>query len=345
MKVTVDDFGTTATGEGVKVYRLNNQSGTVAAITNYGATIMSLVLPNRAGRTSNCVLGYDSLKEYEQGKCYFGATVGRYAGAINGNSFVLDGSRYVVASNKLGHHVHGDTSGLSHRVWLAAPTTSADGVGVVLQAISEEGDQGYPGNLRVKVAYHLSARNELRIDYMATTDRATHVNLTNHSYFNLAGHDSGNTRDQELILYCRRYVVLDDNGVPTGEIRRVEETQFDFTKPKKFAAGSSEKPMVYNHCFVNQRERSGLSLIAVATDHSSGRTLEILTTEPGVHLYTASQLQNEMGADNSLYQAGQGFCLNTQHLPDSPNRPEFPSTVLRPGETYHSATVLRFMIQ
>ncbi len=345
VELTTGDFGTTAGGEEVKVFRLENKRGTVATIMNYGATLISLELPDRDGLARNCVLGYDSLVEYEHGKSYFGATVGRYAGAINGNSFVLDGARYDVTSDSIGRHAFGDTSGLSHRVWLAVPRTSNDGVGVVLQTTSAAGDQGYPGNLRVKISYHLSVNNELRIDYAAMTDSPTHVNLTNHSYFNLAGHDSGSIRDHELVLYCGHFLVVDDHGVPTGEIRRVEGTPFDFTKSKKIGAGSRGRPTEYNHSFVTHRERPGLSLIAVASDPSSGRTLEILTTEPSVHLYTASHLQNEKGADHSIYQADQGFCLNTQHFPDTPHRPEFPSTVLRPGETYFSSTAYRFMIQ
>ncbi len=345
MWINVAEFGETANGERVDAICLESGSGVAATIISYGAALASLHLPDAAGVVRDCVLGYDTVTEYERGQSYFGATVGRCASFIADSRFELNGSEYVLTSNYDRHHIHGGTKGFSHHVWRWRTWEESDVVGVTMQLTSPDGDQGYPGLLEAEVTYALNDRNELRLDYTATTDETTHVNMTHHSYFNLAGHDAGNVLDQELTLFSDRYLVVDGQLIPTGAIASVEGTPFDFTKSKAIGADLRQVPLLYDHTFPSVRNGDELALVAEAYDPGSGRRLEVRTTEPSVHLYTAAHLRDERGKGGVFYQAEQGFCLETQHYPNAPNRREFPSTVLNPAERYRSTTEYRFFIK
>jgi len=339
---TVRDFGTTQAGEEVKAFRLVNGQGVSATVMTYGAAVISLELPDRDGKVKNCVLAYDTLAEYEAGESYFGATVGRVASRIFDSKFTLDDVEYKLTMNHGKHHLHGGVSGFTHRVWQAEPWKKDDTVGVTLRLTSPDGDQGYPGTLDVEVIYTLSTDGALRLDYTATTDKVTHVNMTNHSYFNLAGHDSGDILDQELAIPSDQYVEIDDKLIPSGQFRSVADTPLDFRSAKKMGLEIEKAPLLYDHSFIVRRKGDALIHVATATDPESGRTLEVLTNEPVIHLYTTGHLKDEQGAEGAVYQSEHGFCLEASHLCNSPNQPNFPSTVLRPGETYRSTTIYRF---
>jgi aldose 1-epimerase len=342
MQIRVSEFGQTAEGERVDAICLENGSGVAAVIISYGATLASLCLPDTAGVVRDCVLGYDTVAEYEQGKSYFGATVGRCASFIKDSRFELNGCEYTLTSNYDRHHIHGGTRGFSHQVWRWRGFQERDVVGVSMLLTSPDGDQGYPGLLEANVTYALHDRDELQIDYAATSDQATHVNMTHHSYFNLAGHDAGAILNQELTLNSGRYLVVDDELIPTGEIASVEGTPFDFRKGRTFGANIRRAPVLYDHTFLSEHGGHELALVAEAYDPGSGRGLHVRTTEPSVHLYTASHLRDEAGKYGTQYQSEHGFCLETQHYPNTPNRPQFPSTILKPKECYQSTTVYGF---
>jgi aldose 1-epimerase len=311
----------------------------------YGATVISIELPDRDGQVKNCVLAYDTLAEYEAGESYFGATVGRVAGIISGSKFSLDGDDYTLTANYEGHHLHGGTRGFAHYVWQAEPWERADAVGVTLRMTSPDGDQGYPGTVNVECTYTLTADGALNIAYTATTDRTTHVNMTHHSYFNLAGHDSGDVLDQELTIPSDQTVAIDDKLIPSGQFEQVEGTPLDFRSAKKIGLEIKNAPLMYDHSYLVRGGGGEVTLVASGHDPKSGRTLEVLTDQPVIHLYTTCHLKDERGAEGAAYQSEQAFCFEAQHLGDSPNRPEFPSTKLRPGETYKSSTTYRFLVQ
>ncbi len=341
------DWGRTSDGQNVRLFTLRNRHGMVAKITSYGAILTELRVPDRQGKAANVVLGFDNLDQYLKGHPAFGAVIGRVANRIGKARFTLDGKEYPLAANNGANHIHGGRKGFDKFVWNAEGTTSTDGASAVFSRLSPDGEEGYPGNLKVKVTYTLTDDNELRIDYEATTDKPTPINLTNHSYFNLAG--SGDVLGHELEIAADQYTLSDEELIPTGELAPVRGTPLDFTKPEKIGARIQQlkpQPNGYDHNYVIRGGGSPLAFAARAYEPSSGRVLETWTTEPGVQLYTANWLDGKMkGVDGVTYVQHAGFCLETQHYPDSINKPTFPSVVLRPGQKFQSTTAFRFALR
>lgn len=338
-------FGQTPDGTPVKLYILRNGKGVTAKITEYGLIITELQAPDRSGKPGNVVLGFDNLERYLKGHPFFGAIAGRVANRIGQARFTLDGREYALAKNNGPNHLHGGMVGFDKKVWKSWPLPiTPNAVSVEFAYLSPDGEEGYPGNLLVRVRYTLTADSELRIEYTATTDQATPVNLTNHSYFNLAG--NGDVLAHELTLMADFYTPSDEGLVPTGEVRSVAGTPLDFTKPTAIGAHYQEtglKPSGYDHHFVLRHGGGSLALAARAVDPSSGRVLEVFTTEPGVQLYTANHMDGSVtGTGGVKYPRHGGFCLETQHPPDAINKAHFPSVILRPGQTFNSTTVFRF---
>jgi len=316
-------------------------------ITNYGGIITSIRVPDRDSNYADVALGHDSLGGYLDGHPFFGAIAGRYANRIGGATFTLDGQTYELAKNNGPNHLHGGLEGFDKKIWGAEPIRDDDAVGIRLSYRSADMEEQYPGNLDVEVTYRLSNDNALRIDYRAKTDKPTVVNLTNHSYFNLAGHASGDILDHELMIDADYFTPVDSGLIPTGELRPVAGTPFDFREPTPIGAriDTDDKQLRhgggYDHNFVLNGE--GLRRVATVYEAQSGRFLEVLTEEPGVQLYTSNFLNGtETGKDGAVYRYRNGFCLETQHFPDSPNQPEFPSVVLHPGDEYRTTTIFRF---
>jgi aldose 1-epimerase len=348
MKQETQAFGRTAEGRNVQLFTLSNAKGMRAKITDYGAILTELHVPGRHGKLDNVVLGFDNLEQYLKGHPAFGATIGRFANRIGNARFILDGREYRLAANNGPNHLHGGIKGFDKVVWNANPlpaTQQQASVGFAYH--SPDGEEGYPGNLDVTVIYTLTEHNELRLDFRAKTDQATPINLTNHSYFNLTG--SGDILDHELQLFTDRYTPSDEGLIPTGEIASVAGTPLDFTQPRTIGARIDQlkpKPNGYDHNFVLPGNGKSLVLAGKVLDPKSRRTLEVLTTEPGVQLYTANWLDGRhVGTGGIRYQCHAGLCLETQHFPDSINKPNFPSTVLRPGQEFISTTVFRFALE
>ena len=344
--VSVVNFGKTKDGTEVHRYTLTNKNGLVAKIMTYGALVTDLLVPDREGKLGNVVLGFDNLDGYLAGHPYFGCTTGRVANRVAKGEFTLDGTKYTLKTNNAPNHLHGGDVGLDKRVWDGSIVESADGPAVRFTYVSPDGEEGYPGNLSIAVTYTLTDADELRIDYLATTDKATPVNLTNHSYFNLAGAGTGTILDHELTLTAANYTPVDDTLIPTGVIAPVANTIMDFTKPATIGARIDQiggDPGGYDHNYVLDNQDGDLALAATVYEKSSGRVMEILTTEPGIQLYTGNFLNGEnVGREGIPYQKNFAFCLETQHYPDSINQPNFPSVVLRPGDKYETTTVHRF---
>ncbi len=333
----------TAGGQPVKLYTLSNAKGMEAAITNYGGIIVSIKVPDRGGKPGDVVLGFDSLDGYLKEHPYFGAIVGRYGNRIAKGKFKLNGAEYTLARNNGENALHGGLKGFDKKVWTAKPS----GNSLELRYVSKDGEEGYPGTLSATVRYTLTNENELRIDYTATTDKATVLNLTNHSYFNLAG--AGDILGHQLTINADRFTPVDAGLIPTGELRPVAGTPFDFRKPHAIGErinNNDEQLKLgkgYDHNFVLNGAAGTLRLAARATDPSSGRVLEVLTTEPGLQFYTGNFLDGSVkGKGGRAYAFRNGFCLETQHFPDSPNKPSFPTVVLKPGQTFRSTTVFKF---
>jgi aldose 1-epimerase len=341
------NFGKTQDGTPVDVYTLTNAGGSVAKIMTYGATLIQLRVPDREGKLADVVLGFDNLDGYLAGHPFFGSTVGRYANRIAKGKFTLDGKEYTLAVNNGPNHLHGGTKGFDKAVWKAEVVGSGEGPSVRFSHVSPDGDEGYPGTLNVTVVYTLTDRNELRIDYTATTDKATQINLTNHTYFNLKG--GGDVLGHELRLYANQYTVPDDTLIPTGEIKAVRDTPLDFTNTHLIGTRIKQLPASiggYDHNFVINGGGGSLAPAARVYEPTTGRVMDVLTTQPGVQLYTANFLDGSLkGKGGVAYNKYAAFCLETQHFPDSPNKPSFPSTVLRPGQTFRSTTVYRFSTQ
>lgn len=341
--VVVDEFGKTPDGEVVHLFTCTNGRGSVLKMIDYGATVVAVEVPDRNGRRANVNLGFPTLDGYLGPHPYFGSTVGRYANRIAGARFTLDGVTYTLAANDGKNHLHGGIQSFSRVIWEAEPLETAEGVGVRFHRLSPDGEEGYPGSLDVTVVYLLTHDDELRIDYRATTDKPTVVNLTNHCYWNLAGAGAGDILEHELMLAADHYLPVTPDLIPTGELAPVEGTPFDFRRPTAIGARIDQVPGGYDHCFVLRNQTGELALAARVKDPKSGRVMEILTTQPGIQLYTGNFLDGSPA--NGGYGKHAAFCLETQHYPDSPNRPEFPSTVLRPGEEYHQVTVHRFLVE
>lgn len=343
-------FGTTPAGDTVDLITLRSPGGIELDVMTYGATVTRLLAPDRDGVLADIVLGHEWLESYLAGTPYFGAIVGRYGNRIAGGRFTLDGTEYELAVNNGPNHLHGGLVGFDKVVWEAEAFETDGGSGVVFAYVSGAGEEGYPGELSVRVTYTLTA-GDLRIDYEATTDAPTVVNLTHHGYWNLAGHGAGDILDHELVLRASRFTPVDESLIPTGELRPVEGTPFDFREPKTIGArieADDEQLRFgggYDHNFVldGWTDDGELRSAGVLRDPASGRAMEVLTTEPGVQFYSGNFLDGtDIGKGGVVYEHRTGLCLETQHFPDSPNQQGFPSTVLRPGETYRSTTVYRF---
>jgi len=340
------EFGSVG-GQPVQLFTLTNASGASVGIIEYGGIVVSLNVPDRDGNLGDVVLGFDTLDEYVADTPYFGAITGRYANRIAGGKFEIDDVQYELPVNNGPNSLHGGVKGFDKVVWEGSPTEAGDGV--VLIYTSVDGEEGYPGTLMAEVTYTWTDANELRIDYEAQTDKATVVNLTNHSYFNLADAGASPTLDHLMMINADRYTPIDETLIPTGELASVEGTPLDFREPTSIGARIGEENEQlgfgsgYDHNYVLNRDAPGLSLAARVTEAGSGRIMEVLTEEPGVQFYSGNFLDgHHVGKGGVAYERHSGFCLETQHYPDSPNHPDFPSTILRPGEVYSTSTVYRF---
>ncbi|MBC7811614.1 MAG: galactose mutarotase [Burkholderiales bacterium] len=348
--IEVRPYGTTSGGEDVDEYTLTNSNGMEVKIITYGGTITSVRVPDRSGNFENVTLGFDNLEDYQTRSPFFGSITGRYANRIANATFDLDGETYTLAANNGVNTLHGGALGFDKVVWAAEEVEGDGEVGVRFSRTSPDGEEGYPGNLEVSVTYTLTDTNEIRMDYEATTDATTVVNLTNHAYFNLAGNGGGSIYDHTLWIDADRYTPVDATLIPTGELAPVEGTAFDFRIPKPLGPGqrSSEEQIVlgrgYDHNWVlNHDETDEPVLVARMSEPTSGRYLEIWTVEPGLQFYAGNFLDGTLvGSSGGLYRQSDGFALETQHFPDSPNHADFPSTVLEPGETYQTTTIYRF---
>jgi aldose 1-epimerase len=346
MAVRVEEYGKTPDGVMTAKYTLTNQHGMRATLTNYGATLISLEVPDKGGNLADVVLGFGSLEGYIENNPYFGSTVGRYANRIANGSFELDGQTYTLPKNDGEHTLHGGVNGFHRAIWDAQPVERDDAASVEFTYTSVDGEEGFPGTLSCSVIYILTNNNELAIAYRATTDKPTVVNLTHHSYFNLRGEGNGDVLGHLLQLNADRYTVPDDTLIPTGEIAPVEGTPLDFRQPHAIGERIEQVPGGYDHNFVLNRENGDLSLAATVVEPESGRVMQILTTEPGIQFYSGNFLDNTLtGISGKTYPKHGGFCLEAQRYPDTPNQPEFPSAVLRPGETYAQTTVHRFSVR
>ncbi len=336
-------WGNTPEGQPVELYTLANAKGSEARIMTYGGVVVSLKVPDRSGALGDVVAGFDNLEGYLTPPPYFGAIIGRYGNRIGGGRFSLGGMEYQLAKNNGPNHLHGGVRGFDKRVWSAKQLSPQS---LELSYLSKDGEEGYPGNLLATVTYTLTDANELRIEYSATTDKETVVNLTNHSYFNLAG--EGDILGHQVVISADRFTPVDKGLIPTGELKPVAGTPFDFRMAKTIGERIEQKDeqlifgQGYDHNWVLNRSGAGLETAAKVTDPKSGRVMEVLTTEPGLQFYTGNFLDGTLKGKGRVYTRRSAFCMETQHFPDSPNKPTFPSTVLKPGDTYRTTTVYRF---
>lgn len=343
MSIRKESFGQTADGEQIDLYILTNTKGLRARIMNYGATLLSLEVPDKNGNLADITLGFDTLDEYLNKRNFFGVTVGRYANRIGGAKFVLNGVEYKLAANNGKNHLHGGLKGFNKVVWNAEEMQTKDGTAVKMSYVSQDGEEGYPGKLTCTVTYTLTDNNELKISYEAETDKTTVVNLTNHSFFNLAGQGNGDILDHEVMLNADKYTPVDEGLIPTGEIKSVKDSPMDFTKPMAIGSRIDKVAGGYDHNYVLNSGGGSLALAARVYEPTSGRVMEIHTTEPGIQFYTGNFLDGSVtGKSGKVYKKHYGFCLETQHFPDSPNKPNFPSVVLNPGQKYSTVTVHKF---
>jgi aldose 1-epimerase len=343
-------FGKTADQEAVDLYTLTNANGVEVTIMTYGGTVVSLKVPDRTGKLTDVVLGYESLEGYLKNSPYFGCIVGRYGNRIAKGAFSLNGHQYTLPKNDGENTLHGGIKAFDKVVWKASEVQSKTGVGLSLGYTSKDGEEGFPGNLSVSIVYTLTNKNELKIDYSATTDKTTVINLTHHSYFNLAG--EGSILNHEMMINADRFTPVDSGLIPTGELRSVKGGPLDFTKPARIGARIDEQneQLVlgrgYDHNWVLNNNTGRLAIAARAYEPASGRVMEVYTTEPGLQFYTGNFLDGSItGKGGQVYNKRYGFCLETQHFPDSPNKQSFPSTVLKPGRTYRSTTVYKFSVK
>ncbi len=338
------EFGKLPGGSAVHLFTLTNSNGLIAKVTNYGVIITELHVPDRDGKKADVALGFSRLEDYLNRHPYFGATIGRVANRIAQGKFTLAGNTYTLPVNNGPNHLHGGLKGFDKVLWAAEPQ---QGASVKFSYLSPDGDEGYPGNLSVEVLVSLNESNELCLDYKASTDQSTPVNLTNHSYFNLNGEGSGTILDHELMISAAFFTPVNTDLIPTGEVKPVRGTALDFTQPKTIGRDFAQlemNPRGYDYNFVINRAGKGLALAARAYEPTTGRVLETHTTQPGVQFYTGNFLDGSLtGKSGIAYQQHAGFCLETQHYPDSVNHPDFPSTILRPAHPYQQSTVYRFL--
>jgi len=345
--VVKSDFGKTTDGASVDLYTLTNKHGLIAKISTYGAILTELHVPDRQGKISNVVLGFDNLEGYLKGHPYFGSTVGRVANRIAKGKFSLDGKEYTLAVNNGPNSLHGGLKGFDKQIWKATVVKNPDGPSVKLAYRSADGEEGYPGNVDVTVEYTLTNKNSIRIEYTAKTDKDTPINLTNHSYFNLSG--KGDVLGYDMLINADKYTPVDDTLIPTGDIAAVKGTPLDFTFAHPIGEHMKElggDPNGYDHNYIINGGGKALTVAATVYDHGTGRVLEMATTEPGVQFYTGNFLDGTItGYGGVTYQIHDAFCLEAQHYPDSINHPKFPTTVLKPGQTYHQHTEYTFSIK
>ena len=345
-------FGKLSSGEEVTSYTLVNNNGMQVSVLDYGGIITSILTLDKIGRLGDVALGFDNLEDYESRNPYFGALVGRYANRIANGRFSLDGKQYTLVQNNGTNHIHGGTVGFDKVIWSVKPVKMADRVALELTYTSRDMEEGYPGNLECTVTYTLTDQNELKVSYRATTDKKTILNLTQHSYFNLSADFSQTILDHELSIAADQFVPVDENLIPRGKYADVEGTPFDFTNAKRIGQDiedGHEQIQIgngYDHSWVLRDFNSSIRKVASVWHKESGRLMEVYTTEPGMQLYTGNFLDGTLPAkDGGVYERRSGFCLETQHHPDSPNQPEFPSVILQPGQTYRSETTYKFTIK
>ena len=345
-KLTSEPWGKTAAGEAVELYTLTNAKGAEVRIMTYGGVVVSLSVPDRAGKLGDIVAGFDTLEGYFIPPPFFGAIIGRYGNRIGKGKFSLNGTEYTLAKNNGENHLHGGLRGFDKVIWKAK---EAPGQSLELSYLSKDGEEGYPGNLSTTVTYTLTDNNELKIEYSATTDKDTVVNLTNHSYFNLAGQGEGDILSHVVAINADKFTPADKGLIPTGELKNVEGTPFDFRTPHTIGERVDAKDEQlgygpgYDHNWVLNRTGSALEPAAKVTEPTSGRVMEVLTTEPGLQFYVGNFLDGTLhGKSGKVYKRRSAFCMETQHFPDSPNKPNFPSTVLKTGDRYQTTTVYRF---
>ena len=348
-KIMKTAFGKTKDGVAVDCFTLKNDHGVELKVITYGATVISLKVPDQNGQFGDVVLGFDNLADYETKSPFFGCVVGRYGNRIAQGKFALNSVVYNLATNNGPNHLHGGLKGFDKAVWQAKEKQTAAGPAIEFTHVSRDGDEGYPGALTIKLLYTLTEKNEFRIDYTATTDKDTICNLTNHSYFNLAGQGNGDILGHELLLNASHFTPVDATLIPTGELRPVKGTPFDFTKPTAIGARIQQTDEQlkfgngYDHNWVLDKDEEGLTLAARVTEPTTGRKMEVWTTEPGVQFYCGNFLDGTLtGKGGKVYKFRYGLCLETQHYPDSPNHPNFPPVTIRPGQTYQTTTVYRF---
>lgn len=346
-RISQEPFGRAKDGAPITLYRLRNAGGAEARICNYGGIVVSLRVPDRDGKLGDVVLGYDRLADYIKDNPYFGALIGRYGNRIAAGQFTLDGRQYTLATNKYPNSLHGGVQGFDKVVWQARPIMTSEGPALQLTYLSHDGEEGYPGNLQVTVLYTMTTNNALKVQYTATTDRDTVVNLTQHSYFNLAG--KGTILDHEVQIPADKFTPVDRALIPTGELRPVDGTPFDFRKPVTIGARVNQDDEQlkfgkgYDHNWVINKKTGELSLMARVYEPISGRVLEVLSTEPGLQFYSGNGLDGtRVGKGGWVYQSRDAFCMEPQHYPDSPNHLNFPSVVLHPGETYKNTIIYKF---
>jgi aldose 1-epimerase len=342
MTIEKKPFGKTADGKPVTLYTLSNNQGNTVELIDYGAIVVSINVPDRSGKKTNVTAGFSSIDGYLERHPYFGATVGRFCNRIAMGKFSLEGKTYSLAVNNGPNHLHGGEVGFDKRMWQVAEVKADNSVGLKFTYVSPDGEEGYPGTLTTIAEYRWDNNNCLTLDLQATTDKPTVLNLTNHAYFNLGGAGSGTIHQHELTLACDQYLPVDESMIPKGVLAPVAGTPLDFTTPHKIGERIAQLKETngYDHCFVVKGKAGELRDAAKVVDPASGRTLSIKTTQPGIQLYTGNFLDGKPG--NAGFKTHEAFCLETQHYPDSPNQPSFPSTVLRPGEKFHQVTTFTF---
>lgn len=346
MTISKDVFGKLPDGRTADLYTIENGGGLKAKVTNYGGILVALETPDQSGKSADIVLGFDTLDDYvTKNSPYFGAACGRFANRIKNGKFSIDGVEYQLAVNNGPHHLHGGLVGYNKVLWDAQEIKTADEVGLKLTYLSKDGEENYPGNLSIVMMYTLTKDNAFKITYEAKTDKATPINLTHHSYFNLAGQGNGDILGQEVMIDADRYTAIDELAIPTGELASVKGTPLDFTTPMTVGA-RIEQAGGYDHNYVLNSGGGKLALAAKITDPGSGRVMEVWTTEPGIQFYSGNFLDGTLtGKGGKVYKKNYGFCFETQHFPDSPNHANFPNTILRPGDTYAHTCIYKFGVK